>query len=121
MSDIKEDAVQANGAIPDLSALSSVLSSINPGGANSEGGMGDVLSGLLSNPEMLAKLPAMIETVKPMLQNLSSPPREDKERLPKEHDRRAALLLALKPYLSPHRCEAVDYIVKISGITKLLR
>ena len=121
MSDIKENETGHTGSTPDLSALSSVLSSIRSENANSESGMGDVLSGLLSDPEMLAKLPAMIETVKPMLQNLSSPPKEKKESPRTEHDRRAALLLALKPYLSPHRCEAVDYIVKISGITKLLR
>ena len=33
---------------------------------------------------------------------------------------REAALLALKPYLSPSRCEAVDYLVRISRISDAL-
>ncbi len=34
---------------------------------------------------------------------------------------REGLLLALKPYLSPTRCEAVDYLVRIARISDALR
>ena len=125
MSDIKEDTGNHNDTIPDIGALSSMLSAMKSSDGKSEPATGDILSGLLSNPEILSKLPTMIETVKPLLQNFSSPAKEASLDLPKKelgnNDRRTALLLALKPYLSPHRCDAVDYIIKISGITKLLR
>lgn len=124
MSDIKDDAGNRLDSIPDIGALASVLSAMKSGEDSSKGASPDILSGLLSNPEMLSKLPAMIETVKPLLQNLPSQPKETSSASKNEdsgHDRRSALLLALKPYLSPHRCDAVDYIIKISGITKLLR
>ena len=34
---------------------------------------------------------------------------------------REGLLLALKPYLSPARCEAVDYLVRLTHISEALR
>ncbi|MBR2010451.1 MAG: hypothetical protein IKA06_01715 [Clostridia bacterium] len=34
---------------------------------------------------------------------------------------REAFLLSLKPYLSPSRCEAVDYLVRIARIGDILR
>ncbi|MBR2311767.1 MAG: hypothetical protein IKA46_00555 [Clostridia bacterium] len=34
---------------------------------------------------------------------------------------REAFLLSLKPYLSPTRCEAVDYLVRIARIGDILR
>ena len=34
---------------------------------------------------------------------------------------REALLLALKPYLSPARCEAVDYLIRLGRIGDTLR
>lgn len=39
----------------------------------------------------------------------------------KKEDDRSSILRALKPYLSPSRCEAVDYIIKFSNISKLLK
>ncbi len=139
MSDIQDNAGNTAvsplaGMLSDPAALSSVLSAINPketseGTANTPKESTDILSGLLSNPEMLAKLPAMIETVKPLLQNLSPQASEKTEKKEeesvhskkRENDRRVALLLALKPYLSQSRCDAIDYIVKISGITEMFR
>ena len=39
-----------------------------------------------------------------------------------EHcQRREALLLSLKPYLSPTRCEAIDYLVRIARLQDALR
>ena len=35
-------------------------------------------------------------------------------------ERREALLMALKPYLSPTRCEAVDYLIRMSRISDTL-
>lgn len=42
-----------------------------------------------------------------------------------EHDaycrRREALLIALKPYLSPARCQAVDYLIRLSRVGDAIR
>lgn len=35
--------------------------------------------------------------------------------------RREALLLALKPYLSPARCAAVDYLIRLSRVGDAIR
>ena len=35
--------------------------------------------------------------------------------------RREALLLSLKPYLSPERCEAVDYLVRLARVGDAIR
>jgi len=36
-------------------------------------------------------------------------------------DRRSCLLVALKPYLSRERCEAIDYMVKLGKISEVFR
>ena len=35
--------------------------------------------------------------------------------------RREALLIALKPYLSPERCELVEYLIRVGRIGAILR
>ena len=35
--------------------------------------------------------------------------------------RREALLLALKPYLSPERCDAVDYLIRLARVGDAIR
>lgn len=44
------------------------------------------------------------------------PPRHDRH-----CDKREALLLALKPYLSPARCAAVDYFIRLSRVGDAIR
>ena len=36
-------------------------------------------------------------------------------------DKRACLLAAMKPYMSPQRCAAIDYIIKFSQISEILK
>lgn len=97
----------------------------------------DILSALLSNPEMIAKLPSLISSVKPMIDMLAlgSPPiaapvgaqtdsgKETGVTAKKSppDDRRAALLCAMKPYLSHDRQQAIDYILKLSRLGSLLK
>ena len=107
----------------DIPSLESLLSLIKPTNAEpqTEKSGGDILSGLLSNPEMLSKLPTMIDTVRPLLQNLSSSPSDHEKKGKNDIDKRTALLLALKPYMSKNRCDAIDYIIKICGITDMFK
>lgn len=102
----------------------------------------DGLSSVLSNPALMAKLPEVMAMLKPMLSasdgdktddaesNAETPsdtPAEDaaiavsasKKRPPT--DCRDDLLLALKPFLSPGRCEAVDTIIRLSRLSAVLK
>ena len=92
----------------------------------------DGLSSLLSNPDLLARLPAMISMLKPMLQGLdAAPAKENDKDAVKVADapvgessygkHRHDLLLALKPFLSKERCEAVDMILRLSALGNVLR
>lgn len=147
--------------------------------AASEHGMGELLSGLLagggaegmmsglgsvlSDPQMMAKLPDVIAMLKPMMGALSggeggagatevpvsaspavsvsaaetrepaaareeAPTRQASVPVPSSgggakgcHDRRVALLCAIRPYLSPRRREAIDYILRMDRMGKLFR
>lgn len=78
----------------------------------------DGLATVLSNPELLAKLPDVMAMLKPMQDangSLSAPPSEKAGRRSRE-DCRNDLLLALKPFLSPERCQAVDAMLRISKL-----
>lgn len=105
----------------------------------------DVFSSLLSNPELLSKLPTIISTVKPLLEGLGTQPSStpagstqssphnsgqiptslsvptSRERHNTDADARAALLCAMKPYLSPERQSAIDYILKLSRLGDILK
>ena len=45
----------------------------------------------------------------------------DFSKLSRSDDKRACLLRALKPYLSEGRCEAVEYIIKFSAISDIIK
>lgn len=91
------------------------------------------LSDALNDPALMAKLPQMIELLKPMLTQAREKSGQEKEAAlpasahPQEGKRRGRedcrddLLLALKPFLSPERCEAVDAIIRISRLGNVLK
>ena len=114
------------------------------GAFNSQNPVGDIFSSLLSNPEMLAKLPSIISAAKPIIDmfsqsqksvssstsdsvatgalisgsdNKSAPTRT----LGREAECRNALLCAMKPYLSSDRQNTIDYIVKLSRLGDILK
>jgi hypothetical protein len=77
-------------------------------------GATDGLSALLSNPAMLEQLPKILAVMKPMLAAPAAKPPASVSQKPEEC--RNNLLLALKPFLSPARCEAIDSIIRISHL-----
>lgn len=97
----------------------------------------DILSSLLSNPELIAKLPQLISFVSPILSGFlgggqKETPKESESAqaspaLPTQikhtphSDSRAALLCAIKPYLCSDRQAAVDYIIKLSRLGEILK
>ena len=111
-------------------------------------GFSSILNGILSNPEMMAMISSMAGKLKSENAPAESEAAEASEaaatasapeRLPeaisalapllsgegvkhsKRDNDRACLLRALKPYLSPGRSEAIDYIIKFSSIADLLK
>ncbi len=79
------------------------------------------ISDVLANPDLMSKLPEIISVLRPMLSEgtTQSPPKKsDKDNAA---GRRLALLFALKPYLSPRRCEAIDYIARMSKMGDLMK
>lgn len=95
-----------------------------------EGSVADGISRVLSNPEMMAKLPNVMKMLAPMMQEhqstplaqaapaaVSSPPSGEQNR----HSCRNDLLLALKPFLSPERCRAIDMLLGLSRLGDVLQ
>ena len=89
----------------------------------------DGLSAVLSNPALMEKLPQVMAMLKPMLS--ASPPSAptpptlapitSTDRKTGGSDDRDRLLLALKPFLSHERQEAVDAILRIAKLGLLLK
>ena len=86
------------------------------------------ISRVLANPEMMAKLPDVMKMLAPMVQGAqtaggaSLPPGTEPNT--KERDRRGCrndLLLALKPFLSPERCRAIDMLLGLSRLGDALQ
>ena len=94
----------------------------------------DGLSAVLSNPALMEKLPQVMAMLKPML-SASAPsaappaaptqqvlaPLASPDRKMGGADDRDRLLLALKPFLSHERQEAVDAILRIAKLGLLLK
>ncbi len=117
--------------VPDVSGLLSGLlgglqgpqnASESGGGAS---GLSEGIGAVLRDPEMMAKLPDMLATLAPLMggggPGALSALGEGKEGGGGGHSRRVALLRALRPYLSPRRREAVDYMLKMDRMGGLFR
>ena len=74
------------------------------------------IDSLLSDPNILSKLPDVISVIKPIIGNSSSS--NDHKNTT---DKRLGLLIAMKPYLNSRRCEAIDYIAKMSKISDTIK
>ena len=61
-------------------------------------------------PELLGKLPALMSALGPMLSGKVS-----------AKDEKSTLLLALKPYMSPQRCDAIDKLIMLGNLSELMR
>ena len=140
MADIIDEITRQEGDKKESSAEAATTSASHSVSASS-----DLLSALLSNPELIAKLPAILSAIKPIMeaigkqatsvtkgeavsasastQNGNNPPDSTPVSVPlkKESDRRAALLCAMKPYLCRDRQNAIDYIIKLSHLGEILR
>ena len=103
--------------------------------AEKPSGENPILSSILSNPELLSKLPELISLISPVLTNLTSgatpasaavKETQSKPSIPaysqsREAQNSHALLCALKPYLKKERQEAIDYMIKLSRLGDILK
>lgn len=114
----------------------------------------DLLSGggfssLLQNPDIAAKLPRIMEALKPVMEEMRAEQGQESAAVAAEEQqttaqeakpetaiptallsavgkpksssaRRCALLKALEPYLSDNRREAMEYIIKVSSLIDIL-
>lgn len=89
----------------------------------------DGISRVLSNPEMMAKLPEVMKMIAPMMQQTqpadgASAPASATPSHGGGHDRRGCrndLLIALKPFLSPERCRVIDMLLGLSRLGDALQ
>ncbi len=96
--------------------------------ANGES-VSDGISRVLSNPEMMAKLPDVMKMIAPMMQQTQSAsgtavPASVSPSHGGGQDRRGCrndLLLALKPFLSAERCRAIDMLLGLSRLGDALQ
>ena len=94
-------------------------------GSTSEEGSADAsptdgLGALLSDPALLEKLPQMIAVMKPLLGALPQKAQEIPPNTDSPQCARDTLLLSLKPFLSPRRCEAIDTMLRINRLGSVL-
>ena len=82
----------------------------------------DGLASVLSDPDLMAKLPQMMAVLRPMLSaNVGSGKSLDPPHPRSTEDCRNDLLLALKPFLSPERCNAIDTMLRIAKLGTVIR
>ncbi|MBQ9796496.1 MAG: hypothetical protein IJW50_02130 [Clostridia bacterium] len=95
-----------------------------------EGISEDGIAHVLSDPALMQKLPEVMATIAPLLAGREEENTPKKSDVPamanmKEGHRRRTqrddLLLALKPFLSPARCEAIDTLIRISRLGNALQ
>ena len=70
------------------------------------------------DPQIMEKLPEVVAAIRPFLASENAP---QKPTGGGASSHRTALLCALKPYLSPRRREAIDYITRISKLGDVMK
>lgn len=78
------------------------------------------LASLLGDNELMSRLPSVLSMLSPDKPTDGGDKPNGGGKTP-GCDRRVALLSALKPYMSPRRCEAIDYLIRINRMGDILR
>ena len=79
--------------------------------------LGGNLLGLLSqNPALLSALPTLLENLSPLLGGFGGTGSAPSATRPHTVDRHTALLCALKPYLSPHRRDTAETVIRLCRV-----
>ena len=67
---------------------------------------------------MAQKLPEIMSMLGPVVQQKNDHKPNQSHTV---SDKRACLLNAMKPYMSPQRCAAIDYIIKFSQLSEIIK
>ncbi len=99
-------------------AASSSVSAVSPSAdAPPQAGNGNPLASLLANPAVLSALPALMENLTPLFSGMGhgvgGAPAATR---PHSIDRHTALLCAIKPYLSPHRRDTAETVIRLCRV-----
>lgn len=91
-------------------------------------GNDDIISSMLSNPEIISKLPQIVAAAKPIIQSIQGMPKNENSKTESaigsektDASPHTMLLKALRPYLSEQRRDALDGIVKIAGLMEVMK
>ncbi|MBO5416575.1 MAG: hypothetical protein J6A83_08115 [Clostridia bacterium] len=80
---------------------------------------GIAASGMTNLPSM-DKLPELVAAIAPMLSTAGAKS-VPAGKIGVSGDKRSCLLVALKPYLSRERCEAIDYMIRLGALSEIFR
>ncbi len=116
VGELIKSSTSTAGSAGEPTAVPAAASAPSPENATvSQNSLPDGLSRVLSDPQALEKLPAIMAALRPMLTGDAAP------RTPSAHSdsnegNRDRLLLALRPFLSPERRRAIDTILRLSKL-----
>ena len=71
---------------------------------------------LFQNPALLSAMPSLLENLSPLLGSLGGVGSAHTATRPHPMDRHTALLCALKPYLSPHRQDTAEMVIRLCRV-----
>ena len=130
----KQDTKEGSSTLPDglqsalgallsnpalMASISQIASGMPSQNAN-KGETADASTPPAIDPELAAKLPEMIKTLSPLLSGALSSPKPSPPKKDSPSEQRCALLLALKPFLSPERQSAADSLLRLSQLSDVL-
>lgn len=120
----KVSSVLSSLSAPEAKAEESAAPTSAPSSAEPEGGdLASTLSSVIENKELMSKLPDIMTAMGPLLSGGKNSGGGKGGTGGKKQgcDKRTALLLALKPYMSPRRCEAIDYFIRINKLGDVIK
>lgn len=125
-NDISQSLSDTVSRLMESPEVADILSSLRGDAQQSAEGGADAKPSVSIPPDIMAKLPSMISALSEMgfgggAAPASAAQRKTEDAPKKTNDKqRKALLTSLRPYLSPHRRQIIDNMLKIEGLTGLL-
>ena len=119
----KVSGVLSSLSAPEKKAEEPAAPTTAPSSSEPEGDdLASKLSSVMENKELMSKLPEVMAAMGPLLSGgKGGGGGKGSGGKKQECDKRTALLLALKPYMSSRRCEAIDYFIRINKLGDVIK